>query len=82
MGRLYDELLDKVASGPNPPLPQSLARHAEMVKLASEILGSESKALRWLSLPKIALKGRVPMQLLDSDAGFDEVRALLDKVWD
>lgn len=52
------------------------------MRLASEVLGSEAQAQRWLHLPKIALKGRAPIQLLNTDAGCAEVRTLLNKVWD
>lgn len=82
MGRLYDELLNKAASGGKPATGQLDSPREEVLKLACDVLGSEAQAQRWLHLPKIALKGRAPIQLLNTDAGCAEVRALLNKVWD
>lgn len=82
MGRLYDDLLKAAATHSSIAAEQAASRKEEMLNMAREVLGNEAQALRWLAQPKVALNGKAPIQLLDSESGFEMVRALLDKVWD
>ncbi len=57
-----------------------LARLARIAALATEALGSEAKASRWLKAPNRALGGEAPLGLLDTDAGSREVENVLGRI--
>jgi putative toxin-antitoxin system antitoxin component (TIGR02293 family) len=48
--------------------------------LAIEVLESEAAALHWLKRPQIGLGGRVPLALLSTDPGRDQVEKLLLRI--
>src|SRR5262245_38027114 len=54
-----------------------LVRFARIAAFASDILGDDAKASRWLQRPNRALSGRPPLSLLDTDLGAREVEAVL-----
>jgi putative toxin-antitoxin system antitoxin component (TIGR02293 family) len=57
-----------------------LARLARIAALATEALGGEEKAARWLKAPNRALGGEAPLGLLDTDAGSREVENVLGRI--
>jgi putative toxin-antitoxin system antitoxin component (TIGR02293 family) len=65
--------LDPVAS-------DRLFRVARIVALAIEVLETEQAALHWLKRPQIGLGVRVPLALLTTDAGCDQVEKLLLRI--
>ena len=57
-----------------------LLRLARVVVAASETLGSDGKAREWLMSENRALGGAVPIRLLDTGLGFEEVMDVLTRV--
>lgn len=65
--------LDAVAS-------DRLFRVARIAALAVDVLESEEGALAWLKRPQTGLGGEVPLALLTTHAGIDEVEKLLLRI--
>ena len=57
-----------------------LFRLARITAQAAEVLGSTEKSARWLVRPNRALGGRIPLRLLDTDAGTREVEEVLGRI--
>lgn len=57
-------------------------RLARILARAEEVLGDQAKAARWFSRPNRALGGDSPLSLLDTDAGTQEVEAVLGRIED
>jgi putative toxin-antitoxin system antitoxin component (TIGR02293 family) len=55
-------------------------RLAVMVALAEEVFGDEEKARVWLSRPHHALGGLVPIRMLDTDIGTEELKKVLGRI--
>lgn len=64
----------------HPDESDRLFRLARIAAQASDVLGSTEKAARWLQRPNRALGGRVPLALLDTDAGTREVEEVLGRI--
>lgn len=64
----------------DPMASDRLFRVARIVALAIEVLEHRQRGLRWLKRPQIGLGGRVPIQLLTTDAGRNEVGKLLLRI--
>jgi putative toxin-antitoxin system antitoxin component (TIGR02293 family) len=60
-----------------PEQSDRLARVVRVVARASEALGDETRAGRWLRAPNRALEGRPPLDLLDTDVGARMVERIL-----
>ncbi len=54
-----------------------IARWAVITELAVRECGSMEQASRWMNTPKIALKGKTPIEGMITSAGCDAVEALL-----
>jgi uncharacterized protein (DUF2384 family) len=52
-------------------------RWAALVELAVSECGGTDQASRWLDTPKIALKGKTPIEAMATPAGCDAVEVLL-----
>ena len=65
--------LDPVAS-------DRLFRVARIMTLAIEVLENEERAIHWLKRGQVGLGGRIPLSLLTTDAGRDEVEKLLQRI--
>ncbi|HMO44715.1 MAG TPA: DUF2384 domain-containing protein [Rubrivivax sp.] len=65
--------LDRVAS-------DRLFRVARIAALSIEVLESVQPALHWLKRPQVGLGGKVPLSMLASDAGRDQVEKLLLRI--
>lgn len=47
---------------------------------AEQVFGNKSKADTWLTQPKIALGGSAPLELAKTEAGYELVKAELEKL--
>jgi putative toxin-antitoxin system antitoxin component (TIGR02293 family) len=59
---------------------ERLMRLVRLVAQATEVLGSQKKAVRWLESPNRALGGAIPMSLLDTDVGTQAAEAVLTRI--
>ena len=66
-------LLDKVAS-------DRLYRVMRVVKLAEHVLEDAELGMQWLRKPQAGLGDRVPLELLDTEPGFEAVESLLQRI--
>jgi putative toxin-antitoxin system antitoxin component (TIGR02293 family) len=57
-----------------------LFRLARVAARAAEVLGSDSKASRWLHTPNRALGSEPPLALLDTDLGARQVEDVLGRI--
>jgi putative toxin-antitoxin system antitoxin component (TIGR02293 family) len=57
-----------------------LVRVARVVSLAIEVLEGEAAAVHWLKRPQVGLGGRVPLTMLTTDPGRDQVEKLLLRI--
>lgn len=57
-----------------------LYRVIKIFNFALEVLKEEDYVVKWLSTPKIALGGEIPLTLLDTEPGFQEVENLLGQI--
>jgi putative toxin-antitoxin system antitoxin component (TIGR02293 family) len=55
----------------------SAFRIARVTAQAEEVFGDVAKAARWLRKPKARFEGRVPLELLRTDAGAHMVEEML-----
>jgi len=53
------------------------ARMARIIALATEILGDRKKASSWLQTPNRALNGKVPLDEIETDTGYQSVEEVL-----
>ncbi len=63
-----------------PSASDRLYRLARIVELAVEVLCDEQQALAWLREPEHGLGERVPLELLGTDAGAEQVKAELMRI--
>lgn len=47
---------------------------------AVEVLGNERDALHWLQTPRFALNNQIPLKLIETDEGQQEVLDLLGRI--
>ncbi|MFP3938719.1 MAG: antitoxin Xre/MbcA/ParS toxin-binding domain-containing protein [Thermoanaerobaculia bacterium] len=64
----------------HPDESDRLFRLARIAAQATEVLGSPERAATWLQRPNRALGGRVPLKLLDTDAGSRQVESVLGRI--
>ncbi len=55
-------------------------RTASVLARAIEVLEDAKKAVHWLTTPSRALGGEVPLNLLDTSAGKEEVETILGRI--
>lgn len=67
------DALDKVAS-------DRLYRILRVVKSAEEVFEDRDAGLRWLRRPQMGLGAKVPLELLDTEPGFEAVERLLAQI--
>jgi putative toxin-antitoxin system antitoxin component (TIGR02293 family) len=53
---------------------------AEVLSRATEVLGSKDAAERWLAMPALALGSRRPIDMMETNAGAEAVRTLLEQL--
>lgn len=64
----------------NLTLSDRLYRHARIAALAQTVFENPKTATDWLKRPNRALGGYAPVDLLDTDAGTQQVAELLDRI--
>src|SRR5690606_39162431 len=62
------------------PTSDRLYRLSKVVAIAEEVLEGTANAMSWLRRPQPALAGQVPLDLLVTEAGADEVETLLRRI--
>lgn len=71
----------RVAGGPlDPATSDRLYRLSNVIAIAMEVLGSERNAMSWLRRAQPGLGNEVPLERLLTQAGADEVEALLRRI--
>lgn len=63
-----------------PAVSDRLFRVASIISDATETLGSQEKAARWLHKPNRALEGDSPLSRLDTSIGFQQVEEILLRI--
>jgi putative toxin-antitoxin system antitoxin component (TIGR02293 family) len=63
-----------------PAASDRLARVERIYALATDVFADETKAAEWLKRPSRALDSRVPIELLDTDAGTQTVEQELRRI--
>ena len=64
----------------DPQESERLMRLIRLVAQATEVLGEQKKAIRWLESPNRALADATPMSLLDTDIGTQAAEAVLTRI--
>ena len=57
-----------------------LYRLSKIIAVAEEVLEDPDNAISWLRRPQPALRGQIPLDLLATQAGADEVETLLRRI--
>ena len=73
-------LLRRKAGRLTPTESERLLRLARIAAHAVHVFGDRETALRWLTRSNRALEGDIPVSLLDTEPGGEEVRELLDQI--
>lgn len=78
-----EKTLSRARSGQarlDPVASDRLFRVARIVTLAIEVLEDRGRAVAWLKRPQIGLGGEIPIALLTTDVGRDQVEKLLLRI--
>lgn len=57
-----------------------LYRFAKIYSMAVDVFGGLDEAQKWLRSPQIGLNGRIPLELIATEAGAQEVKDLLGRI--
>ena len=57
-----------------------LVQLASVLAYGAEVLGSSDAAAKWIQHPNRALGGEVPLDLMDTSTGAEEVRTILGRI--
>jgi putative toxin-antitoxin system antitoxin component (TIGR02293 family) len=63
-----------------PSLSDRLYRIARLIALAIEVLEDGEEARKWLRRPQIGLNNKIPLELMNTEAGAREVEDLLGRI--
>jgi putative toxin-antitoxin system antitoxin component (TIGR02293 family) len=63
-----------------PVASDRLVRVARVLAMGIEVLEDETAAVHWLKRPQIGLGGRIPLAMLTTDPGRDQVEKLLLRI--
>ena len=63
-----------------PGASDRLARVRRILDLATDVLGEQTKGARWLTSKSRALGGEVPLHMLDTDGGTQQVQQELHQI--
>ena len=63
-----------------PVASDRLVRVARVLAMAIDVLEDEAAAVHWLKRPQIGLGGRIPLAMLSTDPGRDQVEKLLLRI--
>lgn len=64
----------------SPVQSDRLLRYASIAARAEEVFEDEQKARNWLRRPNQALAGEMPLNLLDTEAGVQQVEDVLNRI--
>jgi len=64
----------------SPAASDRLSRIDRIYRLAGDVFGAGDKAAQWLKRPSRALAGEMPLRLLDTDAGTQQVERELRQI--
>jgi putative toxin-antitoxin system antitoxin component (TIGR02293 family) len=64
----------------DPVTSDRLYRLARIYAMASEVLGGIDQAKKWLHSPQMGLNNRLPLDLISTEAGSQEVKDLLGRI--
>jgi putative toxin-antitoxin system antitoxin component (TIGR02293 family) len=64
----------------SPMASDRLSRVGRIYQLATDVFGDEKKAAEWLKRPSRALSNELPIKLLDTDLGTQQVEQELRKI--
>ncbi|MBI1823362.1 MAG: DUF2384 domain-containing protein [Nitrospirae bacterium] len=64
----------------DPVTSDRLYRLARIYAMASEVLGGIDQAKKWLHSPQMGLNHRLPLDLISTEAGSQEVKDLLGRI--
>lgn len=70
----------KEGKGLKPDEAGRIYRIAAIISLAESTLGEHERSIRWLKTPAKFLGGALPLELLETESGADEVRKLLLRI--
>lgn len=70
----------KAKAALDPVIGDRVYRLARTAALAAEVLESEDAARSWLGRPQAGLGGQVPLDMMETSAGTDEVERLLLRI--
>jgi putative toxin-antitoxin system antitoxin component (TIGR02293 family) len=56
------------------------AGKARIIALATEVLGDREKASSWLQTPNRALNGKIPLEEIETDPGYQSVEEVLHAI--
>ena len=59
---------------------ERMIRVARLLEKATQVLGTQSHAVRWLKMPRVQLRGICPLELADTELGAEEVVNLLGRI--
>ena len=61
-------------------IAEKLLKLHRLFALGDELFGSVGEFLKWLNLPSPGLEGQVPMSMLHSNTGIDEIEKQLQRI--
>ena len=64
----------------NPATSDRLYRLAKVYAMAVEVFAGKEEAQKWLHTPQIGLNNRIPLELIATEAGSQEVKNLLGRI--
>lgn len=64
----------------SPEESDRLYRFARILALATDVFENEDRAIEWLKRPQFGLGDRIPLDLIDTEAGAREVESLLLRI--
>ena len=78
--KTISRLRTRPESSLGPGASDRLYRLAVILSLAAEVLEEEELAREWLRTPQVGLNNRIPLDLLNTEAGAREVEDLLGRI--
>jgi len=70
----------KILGAEEKPQSQKVCHLARIFALAEEVFSNDRVAQNWLKRPNRALGGAIPFELLDTDAGTQQVEEVLKRI--
>lgn len=74
---IFKQVLTNHGQGNESVIENTQRNFNELAELGIKQLGSLEAILKWLQTPKVALEGKMPIQVLQHDEGYNKVMSLL-----